>query len=182
MYKVIKNKGKFVKAYQLGSNQTVIKELISCGKIKDLGDGRYQIYSQEVEKERGHGEIAQIGDWIKLDGKSFPYPNNKDYFEMNHRHIKGDVFEQIPKSLLAWDLKCEICPEINFLITKKGLKINKASFKECYSAKLWGTTEIAAADAVIIFYHIDYDENGFIIDADFNFVEREEFERTYSVI
>lgn len=51
MYEVIKNKGKLVKAYQLGSDNAVIKELIQNGKICDLGDGRYEIYSQEAVYE-----------------------------------------------------------------------------------------------------------------------------------
>ena len=51
MYEVIKNKGKLVKAYQLGSDNAVIKELIRNGKICDLGDGRYEIYSQEAVYE-----------------------------------------------------------------------------------------------------------------------------------
>lgn len=182
MYKVIKNKGKVVKAYQLGSDNVVIKELMENGKICDLGNGRYEIYSQEAVNGAVGGEKAQHGDWIKVDGSGCPYPNDKAYFEANHRHIENDTFEQLPKPLLAWDNKLEVCPEIAFLVEKKGLVIDKTSVDQRYSAELWGTKEVAAADAIIVFYSISYDEAGSVTDCDWNFVGRGEFDRTYSMI
>jgi len=35
-------------------------------------------------------------------------------------------------------------------------------------------------DAIIVFYSLDYDGEGNIMDADFNFVQREEFQKTYT--
>ena len=69
-----------------------------------------------------------------------------------------------------------------FLIEKKGLIINETSTAQRYSVDLWGTKEVAAADAVIVFYSISRDNNGGIIDADFNFVERGEFNKIYSIV
>ena len=182
MYEVIKNKGKLVKAYQLGSDNAVIKELMLNGKICDLGDGRYEIHSQEAVNAAVGGEKAMVGDWIKLDSTGSPYPNDKEYFEANHRHIEGDTFEQFPKPLSAWDAKLEMCPEVMFLVEKKELVIDKTSSDRRYTAQLWGTTEAAAEDAMIVFYSISYDDAGNITDCDWNFVERGEFDRTYSVI
>ena len=182
MFKIIKNKGKIVKAYQLGSNHEVIKKLMEQGKIHDLGEGRFEVYSQEALKGKVGGEIGVSGDWIKVDGSGCPYPNDKKFFEMNHRHIEGDTFEQIPKVLYAWDKECEMCPEIRFLMEGKGLKINEKSVEQCYSAELWGTTEAAAADALIVFYDIQYNEDGSVRDAEFNFVASDAFEKTYSFV
>ena len=182
MYEVIKNKRKLVKAYQLGSDNAVIKELMLNGKICDLGDGRYEIHSQEAVNGTVGGEKAMVGDWIKLDSTGSPYPNDKEYFEANHRHIEGDTFEQFPKPLPAWDAKLEMCPEVMFLVEKKELVIDKTSSDRRYTAQLWGTTEAAAEDAMIVFYSISYDDEGNITDCDWNFVERGEFDRTYSVI
>lgn len=182
MYKVIKNKGKIVKAYQLGTDNAVIKALIKNGKIRDLGDGRYEIYSQEAVNGGIAGEIAMVGDWIKLDGSGFPYPNNQEYFLNNHRYIEKDTFEQLPKPLLALDAKLGMCPELTFLMEKKGLIIDKASFDRHYTAKLWGTTEVASADAMIVLYSVSYDEAGNITDCDWNFVERREFDKTYTML
>lgn len=182
MYNVIKNKGKIVHAYQLGGDSSFIKELIDAGKIEDLGDGKYAVHSQEAINGKAGGEKAKDGDWIKIDSKGFPYPNDRSYFEINHRHVKEDIYEQIPKPLKAWDAGCEMCSEIEFLIKEKGLIIDQESEGQRYSAELWGTKEVAAADAVIVFYSIVYDEGGIVKEADFNFVARDEFERTYSVV
>lgn len=182
MYMVIKNKGKTLKAYQLRDNNPVIKALMDEGKICDIGNGRYEIYSQETVNGNFGGEKAKLGDWIKVDSKGNPYPNEKEYFEANHRHIEGDTFEQFPKPLLAWDAKLEICPEIEFLVEKKGLIIDETSSDRRYIAELWGTTEVAAEDALIVFYSVSNGENGEIIDADFNFVARDEFKRSYNII
>ena len=182
MYKVIKNKGKTVEAYQLGSDNPVIKALMDEGKICDIGNGRYEILSQEAVTGDSSGEKAEAGDWIKVDSKGYPYPNKKEYFEANHRHIEGDTFEQLPKPLSAWDAKLEMCPEIAFLVEKKGLIIDETSSDRRYIAELWGTTEVAARDAMIVFYSVFYDEAGNITDCDWNFVERGEYDRTYSVI
>ena len=181
MYKVIKNKGTITEAYQLGKESPVIKSLMDDGKIKNLGDGRYEIYSQEAVSCDG-GEIAAAGDWVKIDASGFPYPNSEDFFKANHRHINGNTFEQLPKPLSAWDSKLPICPEILFLMEKKGLIINEDSSDRQYEAELWGTKETAAEDAMIVFYSISYDETGKVIDADYNFVGRREFEKTYSML
>lgn len=75
-----------------------------------------------------------------------------------------------------------MCPEVEFLTEKKGLVIDRASSDRRYTAELWGTTEIAAEDAMIMFYSISYDDTGNVTDAEYNFVERSEFDRTYSVL
>ena len=69
-----------------------------------------------------------------------------------------------------------------FLVEKKELVIDKASSDRRYTAQLWGTTEAAAEDAMIVFYSISYDDAGNVTDCDWNFVGRGEFNRTYSVI
>ena len=182
MYEVTKNKEKVVKAYQLGSDHAVIKELMQKGKICALKDSKYEIYSQEAVNGAVGGQIAMAGDWIKLDSTDSPYPNDKEYFEANHRHIEADTFVQFSKPLPAWDAKLDMCPEVTFLIEKKGLVIDETSSDRRYTAQLWGTTEVAAEDAMIIFYSISYDEAGNVTDCDWGFVEKGEFDRTYSVI
>ncbi len=75
-----------------------------------------------------------------------------------------------------------MCPEVSFLVEKKGLIIDKASSDRRYTAELWGTTEVAAEDALIVFYSISYDEMGNVNDCDWNFVGRSEFNRMYSIL
>ena len=91
-----------MQAYQLGSNHSVLNQLITQGQIKKLGDGRYEVFSQEaLNGETKHGQVAEKGDWIKIDSQGYPYPNKKEYFEENHRYVKGDTYEQRPKPLWA---------------------------------------------------------------------------------
>ncbi|MBQ1412657.1 MAG: hypothetical protein IIY93_05645, partial [Clostridia bacterium] len=51
-----------------------------------------------------------------------------------------------------------------------------------FNAVLWGAPLSAAKDAVICFYSITRDGNGVITDADFNFISRAEFEKTYDIL
>lgn len=183
MFKVIKNKGKMVHAYQLGSNHSVLNQLIAQNRIKSFADGCYEVFSQEaLNGKTKHGQVAVKGDWIKIDGKGYPYPNERKYFEENHRYVEGDTYEQLPKALYAWKADCEICDEVMFLIEKKRLKIDENSYEHFYSANLWGTLEVANKDAVIIFYNIAYNQAGKIEDVEFNFVEKTEFDRNYNII
>ena len=183
MLKVMKKRGKIVQAYRLGEPHSVLDCLMKTNKIIDLHNGMYEIFSQEAVKAgSGHGQLACTGDWVRIDGAGFPYPNRADWFQENLRHISGDNYEQIPKLLYAWTSDMEICPEIQFLIQKKGLILNKNNPDQYFKAFLWNTQEVAAKDAVLIFYSISYDESGKILDAKFNFVERAEFERTYDIL
>lgn len=68
------------------------------------------------------------------------------------------------------------------MLRNKKLLIDKTSFEKRYSADLWGTREVAAADAVIVFYRIIYDTEGKVEDIDFNFVEKKTFDRTYCIL
>lgn len=177
---MIKKSGKKVKAYRLGDRHPVLEELMSRGQIKKTADGRYEVFSLEaVRAGSGRGEIAQAGDYVKIDGEGFPYPNDCDFFRKNHRRISGDEYEQLPVMLDAWDAEEPMSEEIRFLMERKGLEIHEETPENYFRAPLWGTEESAAKDAVVVFYHIDRDENGEIADAGYNFVCRSEFDRTY---
>ena len=182
MFKVIKNKGRIVSAYRLGDSHPELDRLIAEGRIKVCGSGRYEIMSQEVVAAGSTaGQAASDGDYVKIDGMGFPYPNLADFFKANHRHISGDEYEQLPVPLDAWTPDEPMCDEVKFLIEHKGLVLNEDDEAHYYTAPLWGTVESAAKDSVLIFYSIDRDENGAVADATFNFVVRSEFDRTYSI-
>mgnify|MGYP004623161199 CR=1 FL=1 len=179
MIKVAKKNGKIVKAYRLGDNNKVIDKLIEERKIIPLSDGTYEVKSQEaIHANTGKGQIAKSGDYIKVDSEGYPYPNDCQWFEENHMLVNNDEYVQVPKELNAWDIQQPMCKEIEFLIENKGLVITEESFV----APLWGTLESAPRDSYIIFYEIVYDEKNNVVDAEFNFVVRGEFEKTYNVI
>ncbi len=178
MKKVRKKEGKLVKAYCLGQPHSVIEELITRGLLKKVNETQWRLLSQEATE----GECAKSGDYLKLDTAGMPYPNTKEFFEKNHIHRGGDEYEQIPKPLSAWAAEDDMCPEVQFLIEKKGLVFNEKSVCAYFKAPLWGDMLLAAKDAVIIFYDIKYDAEKNVTDADFNFVSRSEFEKTYEIL
>jgi len=177
MAKVIKNNGKQVQAWELGKNTDMELQLREEGKIVYTDNGEYELFSQEAKS--GSGEKANAGDFFKVDKAGYPYPNKRDWFLANHRHIDADSYEQLPKPMDAWEATEPITPEIDFLINHKGLKLSPSTPEQYFGAELWGAWLTAASDAVLVFYSVTRDENGVILDADFNFVARNEFEATY---
>ena len=183
MFKVIKKQGKKVTAYRLGDEDPVLKKLIEERKVILLREGRFEVMSQEaVQGMTGHGQVAFFGDYVKIDSAGHPYPISKKWFEENHRSLGGNEYEQIPQPLDAWTVNEPMDQEVQFLLKEKGLLIDEERPSQYFSAPLWGTIEAAAKDAVIVFYSITRSENGEVEDAEFNFVERSEFEKTYNRI
>lgn len=180
MKKVVKKTEKEVLVYKLNSECDVLDRLMQEGKLKRKEDGTFEVFSREAMN--GTGELAYAEDYIKIDNGGFPYPNSAKFFEENHRHIEGNRYVQIPKLLDAWFASEGMCPEIQFLIEHKGLVIRESLPEKYFEAPLWGTILSAAKDAVIVFYELKRDCDGTILDADFNFVAREEFDRTYDIV
>ena len=67
-------------------------------------------------------------------------------------------------------------------MAQKGLVIDETSEEKYFTAPLWGTMLSAAKNAMIIFYELLWDRDGKVVEADFNFVARSEFEKTYNMI
>lgn len=180
MKRAIKNIGRIVHAYRLGDNTETELRLIREGLIRVNSDESYELFS--LEAVSGHGEVCHKGDYFKISSDGHPYPNEKNFFEANHRLLDDGSYEQIPKPLDIWTSADEICPEILFLMEHKGLIIDPESTDRYFTAPLWGTVLSAAIDAVIVFYSITRETDGTITDADFNFVAGDEFRRTYSLL
>lgn len=178
MRQVKKKEGTRVHAYCLGENHEIIDKFMEDGYVKRIDEKHWKIFSQEASE----GEEAVSGDYIKVDSSGVPYPNTRAYFLKHHRPLGGDVYEQIPRQLSAWCQEDDMCPEIQFLIEHKGLVIDEDNEKVYYRAPLWGDTLSAAKDAVIVFYVLEYDSRRRVVDAEFNFVARSEFDKTYDVL
>lgn len=169
-----------VQAWQLGMNTQMEQKMVKEGKIRLREDGRYELFSQEATGEVG--QIACAGDYFKVDPPGYPYPNEKDMFEARHRHIEDDWYEQISEPVRIWTVEDPDCEEVLYLKGAGQLRIHFDDNNTYFSAKLWGTEETAARDAVIVFYNVVRDRSGAILMIDFNFVERGYFERTYEVL
>lgn len=180
MHTVIKSKQATVKAWQLGQNSPMEQKMIREGKIRSLSSGCYEIFSQEALGKTG--QLAKAGDYFKVDNAGFPYPNEKAYFEANHIHLGDEDYRQIPMPLNAWLLGDPTNEVILFMQQYKGLQIFPDQPQACFRAPLWGSILTAPADAVLVVFRIDRDDEGNIVDVDFNFVARPEFDLTYNFV
>ena len=180
MLQVIKKEGKQVEAYEVGRDLAAIRKLVDAGKVKDCGDGTWEVFSKEAV--HGKGEVCREGDFIKLDSDGDPYPNSREFFLQNHRHLEGQLYEQKPVPLTAWEVGEPDDGLLRFLMEKKGLVINEESQEKYFTAPLWGSLLSASKDAVLVLYKVTKDEEGQLLDVDFNFVTRKVFEESYRVL
>lgn len=179
----IKNKRKIVKAYPLGAGHPMEAALIAEGAIRLREDGQYELFSQEAIN--GQGQLAQPGDWFKvdtIDGKHFPYPNARAWFEENHTHLSGDEFEQVNKPLQIWQMGDGMTEELRWLLDTGRLTLKPEDPTHYFNAFLWGADLSAAIDATLTFFGVDRDEAGNITDINFNFVAKPEFDSCYTIL
>ena len=176
----VQKKSVRLQAWQLGTQSEKEMELIRCGKIKRRADGDYELFSQEATGETG--QIAKPGDYFKIALSGEPYPNKRIWFERMHKHIRDDWYEQKSVPLQAWTVDEPINGTIQFLLDQSLLKINTNDPAHYFAASLWGTIETAAKNVVIIIHHVEKNDENEIISVNFNFVAREEFDKTYRVL
>ena len=169
-----------VNAYRLGEQSEGLDRLIKEGLVSQSDDGTFEVHTMETKDEKG--ETAHAGDYVKLDAAGRPYPNKAEFFEKNHRHIDGDQYEQFPKDREVWMMGDAMCPEVEFLIEQGRLELHKEDPEHYFQGTGWGTKLTASSDAVLVFYEIKRNAGGNIVDAEFNFVDREMFEKTYELI
>lgn len=178
----IKNKRNIVKAYCLGEGSEKEQLLIRLGRILPLPNGGYALMSQEAKN--GVGQRAEAGDYFKVDdvdGVYYPYPNSREYFLSNHTHVEGDTYEQKARPLAIWQWGDESCDAIGYLLEQGKLTLNHEDPERFFNAFLWGADLSAPRDATVVFYDIFRDAFGAITDVSFNFVVKEEFERSYTI-
>ena len=178
----IKNRGKPVRAYELGAGTEMERFLIEEGAIRREPGGSYRLFSQEAVN--GEGQIAQKGDYFKVDtvdGRHYPYPNKRDWFLENHTPLGEDLYEQCVSPMPIWTKDDPSCDVIDCLLASGRLRLNPQDSERYYNAQLWGSPLCAAEDAVIVFHKLERNEDGTIRQLSFNFVERKIFERDYTV-
>lgn len=179
MRKAIKTTTKVI-AYLLGDNSAKEQELIREGKIKKISETDYELFS--TESKNGKGEVAIKGDYFKIDSSGNPYPNAKEWFEKNHTFVESNVYNQIVKPIGVWDLTEEIIPEIDFIIKTGKLLINKNDDSKYFTAEIWGAMLSAPKDALILIRSFETNDTGEITDVSFDFITKEEFEKTYMFV
>lgn len=167
-------------AWEFGAGTDMEQQMIHSGKIIAHPDGTYEVFSKEATE--GKGQMANTGDFFKVDSTGFPSPCERDWFKKNHEHLEDDWYQQIAEPLMIWRKDDPEIEEIKFLVDNGALKINKDDPQKYFSALLWGTMETAPDNAVIVFYAVNRDEDGKITSIRFNFVDADYFKANYKLI
>lgn len=175
--KKVKKTNVCVKAIELGKCSDLEKDLIKRGLIVKH-DGYYEVYSAETST---FGEIAKDGDFVKIDKANNPYPNSRQRFLNYHRHLDGYNYEQFPLILWSWQYGDDEDDVIKYLLDNGKLTINPDSDVAFYKAELWETTLRAKKNDIILIYNVKRAGKE-IIDVDFNFIDKIEFDQTYEYI
>ena len=174
----VKNKGNLVRAYELGTGSEMEKRLLAEGSIRVESDGSYRLFSQEAVN--GEGQLAHKGDFFKVDivgGRHYPYPNKREWFLEHHRPLGSDEYEQRVCPMPIWTRDDPPCDAIDYLLQTGRLQITPEGFH----AALWGAPLSAKNDAVIVFHRLKRRGDGSIAEIGFNFVDRQIFERDYTI-
>ena len=166
-----------VKAFELGEDSPLEKELIASGKVIKHDDF-YEIFSTETDEK---GELAHAGDFVKIDNADNPYPNARERFLSHHKHIEGNNYVQFPQVIMSWTYGDQADEIIEYLLESGQLEINPDSVKNFYKAELWGTVLTAKKQDVILIYSYEKDGNE-IKSVDFNLIDKDEFDKTYEYI
>ena len=116
-----------------------------------------------------------------MDGVYYPYPHSRAYFLNNHTHLERDTYEQKAVPLAIWQGGDDPCDAIEYLLEQGKLTLNHEDEERFFNAFLWGADLSAPRDATVLFYDIFRDTSGAITDVSFNFVVKEEFERSYTL-
>ena len=176
----VRKKNVRVQAWELGTGSETEQRMIRTRKMIRHPDGTYEVFSQECRN--GKGQIANTGDYFKVDETDSPYPNERAYFLSSHRHLEGDWYLQLAPVMKAWRKGDPMCEEIRYLLDKDKLSLHPENPRHYFSAFLWGTEETAPEDAVVVFYSVGRDAEGEISDINFNFVVKDYFDANYEVV
>lgn len=179
----VKSLRKIITAYPLGEGHPMEAALIAEGAIRLLPDGTYELFSQEAVN--GSGQIVHAGDYFKvdtIDGRHYPYPNNREFFLANHIHLGGDEYEQINRPLPIWQAGDEMFEQLRWLLDTGRLTLKPEDPDHYFNAFLFDTDLSAPIVATLVFYRVDRDDTGAITDIDFNFVAKAEFDACYTLL
>lgn len=168
-----------VQAFQLGTACCLEQQFVQSGLLVPLQDGLWRIKTRESPEE---GELVKTGDYIKLDRSGMPYPNERSWFEANHAQLEEHLYLQTAVPKTAWMSTQPMLPEIRFLLDRGLLIWAPDDPEHAFRARLWGTMQTAAADAVVVLNRVETDGPGNIRAVEFHFIANDEFQATYDIL
>lgn len=175
-----KREDRLICAWQLGAGTEMEAKLLREGRIVLRKDGKYELFSHEAVN--GSGEIAEPGDFFKVDSTGAPYPNRAQFFLSNHRHVQEHQYIQRSQPVEVWMEGDPMTDALAFLLESGRLTLHPEDPSHYFRAFLWGAQLSAAMDAVLVFYQVHRDERGRVFEAEFNFVAAPEFRRDYVLL
>ena len=167
-------------AWRLGDHADPEQALTAQGRIRLRPGGIYELFSREATGDTG--QLAQAGDYFKVDSAGYPYPIRRDAFEATHTPLGDGLYRETPRPLPIWTAEEPMNDAVRFLLDTGALLLRPEDPAHFFSASLWGATETAARDAVILLHAIRRDGDGQVAQVDFNFVARDEFEKTDALL
>ena len=174
MIKVRKKPG-LVMAFKLGSENPLEEYFIDVGKLRKNKD-TYEVFSKETRGDRG--QKADIGDFIKIDKQEDIYPVKAWDFEKNHKIISANIYleaSKVRKAFKASDLDGEI---FSYLMNKGFLQI-LGDPDQYYMARVGSGLVYGRKDDYLLIYSEDMEGT---CKYDFNFVDKDVFEKTYEIL
>lgn len=175
-----KREDRQIRAWELGAGSPMERKLLREGRMVLRADGRYELFSQEAVS--GSGELAERGDYFKVDGTGAPYPNRRERFLSTHSRVQGDVYVQQSCPVQVWMAGDPETEAVRWLLETGRLTLHPEDPEHYFQALLWGARLSAAQDAVLVLYQRSRDEQGRLRDVEFNFVAASEFQRDYILL
>lgn len=174
---IIQKKTTKLQAWCLGENSPMERQLMAQGLLARQGD-TFLVYSRETRQEP---QVAQKGDYFKLDGSGCPYPNDRAFFLRQHTRLEEDWYLQKNPPIAAWTVEESMPAEIRWLLDTGRLTIDPENPEGYFSAILWGARLYGARDALVVLRQVRRGGSGEILDIEFYFLAREEFLGTYTI-
>lgn len=174
MLKVRKKPG-LVMAFRLGCENPLEDYFIKLGKLRKNKDF-YEVLTKETRENKG--QIADIDSFIKIDRDGDIYPVKACDFEKNHKVISPNIYLETSKARKAFrydDLDDKI---ISYLKDKGFLEITDDPDKY-FKARIDSFTVYGRKEDYLLIY--SEDKKG-PCKYDFNFVDKEIFQKTYEII
>lgn len=162
-------------AFRLGCENPLEDYFIKLGKLRK-NKGCYEVLTKETRENKG--QVADIDSFIKIDKDGDIYPVKACDFEKNHKLISANIYLEKSKARKAFrsdDLDDKI---ISYLKEKGFLEITSDPDKY-FKARIDSFVVYGRKDDYLLIYSEDIKGP---CRYDFNFVDKEIFEKTYEVI
>lgn len=169
----IQNQGPLIRAYKLGS-ASGMEELLTANGL---------ITRTEEEYTFADGSTAVSGDYFTMESTDEgpqAIPVDGSWFEHFHKALGGDLYQRIVSPCRIFEFGDPEFEEITFLLDTDQIFLDEEDDARYFNSDLYGMCISAAKDAVIVIHDTWRDAQDRIVEVQFGFISREEFEQNYT--